>query len=113
MQFRLAVLDAVPLELCGAGLVLAENLYEGARREPECGCGGFGIAVLCSHDIEDMGDEQRELRVARLDMPVAARKFHLDCGRFFADIQCQCHLHAVESMNLVLFGASTLGRLYF
>ena len=86
MQFALAVFDAVPLEFCGAGLVLTENLYEGARREPECGGCGFGIAILRGHDVKDVGDEQRKLRVARLDMPVTAREFHLDLRWFFADV---------------------------
>ena len=113
MQLALAVFDAVALELCGARLVLAENLYEGARREPKRGCGSLGVAVFGSHDIKNMGNEQRKLRIARLDMPVTARKFHLDFGRGFANVQRKSHLHAMERMNLVLFCAPAFGRLYF
>ena len=86
MKLAFAVLLAVSLELGGTGFVLAENLHEGAWREPECRSCGFGIAVLGRHDVKDVGDKQRKLRVARLDMPVAAREFHLDFGRGFADV---------------------------
>ena len=95
MQFGFPVFDAVALELCCTGLVLPENFHECTRAKPERrGC-GFCIAILCCHDVKDMGDKQRKLRIARLDMPVATRKFHLHSRRFFADIQRECHLHAV------------------
>ena len=86
MQLALPVLDSVALEFRGTRLVLPEDFYERTRREPECCCRRFRIAVLCGHDVKNMRDEQRKLRIARLDMPVAARKFHLDFGRSLADI---------------------------
>ena len=112
-QLALAVLDSVALEFRGTRLVLPEYFHEGTWREPERRRSSFRIAVLCGHDVKDMGDEQRKLWIARLDMPVAARKFHLDFGRSFADIQRKCHLHAVQCMNFVFFCTSAFGRLYF
>lgn len=106
MQLAFAVLYAVALQLCSAGLILSEYLHEGARGESKCGRRGFRVAVLSRHNVEYMRDKQRKLRVARLDMPVAARKFHLDFGGRFSDVQCKSHLHAVQCMNFVLFRAS-------
>ena len=113
VQLAFAVLHSVPLELGGARFVLPEYLHEGARGEPKCGRRGFRVAVLGRHDIEYVGDEQRKLRVAWLDMPVASRKFHFDIGGCFADVQRKSHLHAVQRMNFVFFCAPAFGRLYF
>ena len=113
MQFALAVFDAVALELGGTRLVLPEYFHEGTRRKSKCRRCRFRVAVLCRHDVKNVGDEQRKLRVARLDVPVAPWKFHLDFGRCLADIQCKCHLHAVQCVNFILFCAPAFGRLNF
>ena len=113
VQLALAVFHAVPLELGGACLVLPENLHEGAWAKPERGRSGFRVAAFLRHDVEYVGDKQRKLRVARLDMPVASRKFHFDIGGCFADVQRKSHLHAVQRMNFVFFCAPAFGRLYF
>lgn len=106
MQFAFAVFYAVALQLRCACLVLPENLHEGAWAQPERCSSGFRVAAFLRHNVKNMRDEQRKLRVARLDMPVAARKFHLDFGGRFTDIQCKSHLHAVQCVNFVLFRAS-------
>ena len=106
MQFGFSVFNAVALQLCGTSFILPEDFHKRTRAKPERRRRGLGIAILCRHDVKDMGDEQRKLWIARLDMPVAARKFHLDFGRSFADIQRKCHLHAVQCVNFVLFRAS-------
>ena len=113
MQLAFSVLDAVALELGGARLVLPENLHERAWAQSERRRCGFRIAVLLRHDVEHVGDKQRKLRIARLDMPVTARESHFDIGGRFADIQRQCHLHAVQCVNFVFFRAPAFGRLYF
>ena len=113
MQLALAVFDAVPLELCCTRLVLPEYFHEGARRKSKCRRRRFRVAILCRHDVKNVGDEQRKLRVARLDVPVAPRKFHLDFGRRLADIQRKSHLHAVQCVNFILFCAPAFGRLNF
>ena len=95
MQFGFPVFDAVALQLCCTSFILPEDFHKRTRAKPERrGC-GLCIAILCRHDVKDMGDKQRKLRIARLDMPVATRKFHLYRRGFFADIQRERHLHAV------------------
>ena len=113
MQLAFPVLHAVALQLRGARFVLPQNLHKCTRAKPERRRRGLGIAILCRHDVKDMGDKQRKLWIARLDMPIATRKLHLDCRRFFAHVQRERHLHAVERMNLILFCAPALGGLNF
>jgi len=107
MQFAFPVLHAVPLQLGGTRFVLPENFHECTWAKPKRRSRGFGVAILRRHDVKDMGDEQRKLRIARLDMPVATREFHFDCRGLLADVQGECHLHAVEGVNFVLFCTPT------
>ena len=100
-KWFLTVLLAVALKLGGAGFVLSENFHEGARGEPESGRRGLGVAVLGRHDVEHVRDEQRKKGVARLQVPVAPRKWHFGVGWSFADLQRECHLHPVQCMHLV------------
>ena len=105
MQLAFAVFYAVALQLRSAGLILSKYFHECARTKPKCCRRCFRVAVLGRHNVKNMRDEQRKLRIARLDMPVAAREFHLDFGGCFADIQRKSHLHAVQCVNFVLFRA--------
>ena len=106
LQSGLAARDALVLQLFGTGLVLAEDLDQGAGADAERLGGGLGVAVLGGHDVKNVGYEQRKLRVARLDMPVAPREGNLVLRGSLADVQGECHLHPVQCMGLIFLGAS-------
>ena len=95
LQSFLPVLLAVPLQLGGAGLVLSQNFHQGAGSQVECCRSRLGVAVLGGHDVEYVGDKQREQRIAGLQVAIAPRKGHFGVCGGFADLQGQGHLHSV------------------
>lgn len=72
---------------------------KGARRFP-------GVAAVCRHDVENVGDELRIKFVGRLDVSHAPGKFQ-GFGRFgrFADVERDGEAHPMERMNLVFIRA--------
>ncbi len=106
MQFLLSVLLAVALQLGCAGLVLPKNLYQCAWGEVERGGGGLGVAPLGAHDVEHVGHEKGEQRVAGLDVSIATRKGNLGGGGLYSYLQGQCHLHSAQCMGLIFQGAA-------
>lgn len=105
MQLAFSCRLAVALQLFGAGFVLPDNLYQGARGETESLCRFFGVAVLLRNPVEYVGDEQGEKGVRGLDMPVAAGKGNFGRWRRFPDSEGEGHLHSAQCMRLIFLRA--------
>lgn len=92
---------------------MPEDFHERAGRKSERGRSRLRVAGLCCHDVENVGDEQREQRIGGLYMAVAPGEGYFGASGRFADIQGDCHLHAVQRMGLVFLRASRFARFDF